>query len=132
MEDVDAEGGSEEDSFFEMLSRFQGRRIDDQRCCSSVLEGAGVQTEEEDKENVCVQGNEVSVILSAMWITETVNVCLECFLHCNTVRCVSPLLILYIFCLPRMLAALLWLLIIGFGHKKEKIIFTYNLTKSYK
>ena len=59
MDNGDAEVGSEEDSFFEMLSRFQGRRIDDQRCCSSVLDSGALReipAEDEDKENICTQG----------------------------------------------------------------------------
>jgi len=47
--------GYDEDQFFELLSRFQSRRIDDQRCCSSVLGVAG--DTQEDKENDGLKAN---------------------------------------------------------------------------
>lgn len=35
----------DEDSFFELLTRFQSRRIDDQRCSFRLLESASVTAE---------------------------------------------------------------------------------------
>lgn len=52
-----------DDSFLDLLSKFQSRRIDDQRCCSSVLElgsrtSSTLETESEaDKENDGFQAN---------------------------------------------------------------------------
>lgn len=50
-----------DDGFFDLLTKFQSRRIDDQRCCSSVLEfgsrDSNVNVEcEGDKENNGFQG----------------------------------------------------------------------------
>ena len=54
---------SEEENFFDLLSKFQSRRIDDQRCSSSVLGGTRLvntsnskqslssEYEDDDKEN---------------------------------------------------------------------------------
>jgi len=46
----DVETELDQDSFFEMLSRYQGRRIDDQRC---LLNAAG---EQQNKENIDLCG----------------------------------------------------------------------------
>jgi len=46
----DAEAQLDQDSFFEMLSRYQGRRIDDQRCLLSTA------SEQYDKENIDLHG----------------------------------------------------------------------------
>jgi G-protein signaling modulator 2 len=57
--DSGGDGSLDEDGFFEMLSRFQGRRIDDQRCCLSAIGGDRVvaSSHAENKENDISQAN---------------------------------------------------------------------------
>ena len=65
--DVDTE--SDQDSFFEMLSRYQGRRIDDQRCCLISAR------EQHNKENIDLCGQLNSLRMSAQYSQKNEMVC---------------------------------------------------------